>query len=131
MFKRIMVPVDMAHQGEMTRAIECATKMGAEDGAEIIFVSVTSSAPTSTAHNPAEFETKLAAFAKTFGAKGHVVISHDPSSDLEDKLLGAVSETQADLVVMASHKPTFTDWLWPSNGGSIARHADCSVMLVR
>ena len=43
----------------------------------------------------------------------------------------SVRETGADLVVMASHIPNVTDYIWQSNGGAIATHADVTVMVVR
>jgi nucleotide-binding universal stress UspA family protein len=57
--------------------------------------------------------------------------SHDPAADLDPTLLKAVEETGADLVVMASHVPGLTDYIWPSNGGTVARRAKVSVMVVR
>lgn len=50
---------------------------------------------------------------------------------MDDILLKAVKDTGADLVVMASHVPNIMDYVWPSNGGKIAEHAECSVMVVR
>jgi nucleotide-binding universal stress UspA family protein len=37
----------------------------------------------------------------------------------------------ADLIVMASHKPTVTDYLLGANAAHVVRHAGCSVMVVR
>jgi len=50
---------------------------------------------------------------------------------VDDALLKASRDTGADLVVMASHMPSVLDYIWPSNGGKIAEHAKCSVMVVR
>ncbi len=61
----------------------------------------------------------------------HTVISHDPTTDLDDALLKASKELNVDLVVMASHLPNLTDYIWPSNGGKVAAHAKASVMVVR
>ena len=43
----------------------------------------------------------------------------------------AVSETGCDLVVMASHVPNVMDHIWPSNGGKLAEHVKCSILVVR
>ena len=42
-----------------------------------------------------------------------------------------LSGTGADLVVMQSHVPGLMDYIWPSNGGKVAGHAKCSVLVVR
>jgi len=89
------------------------------------------------ARTPEEFRAKLSSFAAGqadqhgIQAIGHAVFSHDPSIDLETALLTAISETGADLVVMATHVPHMTDHIWPSNGGRIASHSGVSVFLVR
>ncbi|QFT80787.1 Universal stress protein F [Roseovarius sp. THAF27] len=137
MFKKIMAPVDLAHMDRLEKALKCTADLAKHYDAEVIFVGVTSSTPSSMAHTPAEYAEKLDAFAKDqgsangFTASGDALVSHDPSSDVDDILLKAVKDTGADLVVMASHVPNIMDYVWPSNGGKIAEHAECSVMVVR
>lgn len=137
MFSKIMVPVDMAHEGDLGRALRAAVDLARLYGAEVTYVGVTASTPGASAHNPAEYEEKLRAFAAAHAGEGgvethaHMVVSHDPTTDLDDALLRAVKETGADLVVMASHLPNLTDYIWPSNGGKVAAHAKCSVLVVR
>lgn len=137
MFTKIMTPVDLAHIGDLEKGLQCSADLARQYNAGIVYVGVTSSAPSKTAHNPAEYAEKLATFAADQAEKhgvateAHSVISHDPTTDLDDALLKAVAETGADLVVMTSHLPNLTDYVWPSNGGKIAAHAGCSVMVVR
>lgn len=137
MFKRIMVPVDLAHLARLGRALEVAGDLARHYGAEVTYVSVTAPTPGAVAHTPAEFAEKLAAFARTEGDRRGIGVSilplvgHDPTTDTDDMLMRAVADTRADLVVMASHKPGLADYFWPSNGGKIAAHSGVSVMLVR
>ena len=137
MFKKIMTPVDLAHLGDLDKALQCSADLARHYGADITYVGVTAATPSATAHNPAEYAKKLADFADQQEEKhgvqttAHSMISHDPTTDLDDALLAAVDETGADLVVMASHLPDLIDYIWPSNGGKIATHAACSVMVVR
>lgn len=136
-FKKIMTPVDLAHKGDLDKALECTADLARHYGAEVVYVGVTAATPSATAHNPQEFGDKLEAFvadqAERHGieATADTVVSHDPTTDVDDALLKAVKETGADLVVMASHVPSVLDYIWPSNGGKIAEHADCTVMVVR
>ena len=46
-------------------------------------------------------------------------------------LLAESSAIGADLVVMQSHLPNITDYIWPSNGGTIATRSRASVLVVR
>lgn len=132
-----MAPVDLAHIEKLTRALQCTADLARQYGIPVTYVSVTSSAPTSIAHNPQEFDAKLAAFAKGEADKhgietaGHMVVAHDPSIDVDGALRHAIDETGADLVVMASHVPGRLEFLWPSHGGRLAEHAKCSVFIVR
>lgn len=137
MFKRIMTPVDLAHIEGLERALNCAADLAKHYNVPITFVGVTSSAPSSVAHNPEEFDQKLSAFAQGeadkhgIDAATHMAIAHDPRTEADDALMRAIDETGADLVVMASHVPNVLDYVWPSNGGKLAEHAKCSVMVIR
>jgi len=136
-FKKIMTPVDLAHIGDLGKSLQCGVDLARHYNAEIVYVGVTSSAPSATAHNPAEYAEKLAEFSAAQSEKHGVttsaqaITSHDPATDVDDALLDAVKETGADMVIMASHLPKLTDYIWPSNGGKIAAHAACTVMVVR
>jgi len=137
MYSKIMVPVDLAHTDRLAKAIDAAGALAKLWGAELVFVAVAAAVPGSIAHNPDEFGKKLDAFAEEQGAShgvtatAHAVISHDPATDLDPTLLDAVEDTGADLVVMASHIPNLTDYVWPSNGGTVATRASASVFVVR
>lgn len=137
MFNRIMAPVDLAHVERLGNALDCAADLAKHYGVPITYVGVTSSAPSKLAHNPEEFSQKLDAFAQGEATKhgintsAHTAIAHDPAAEIDDALMNAISETDADLVVMASHVPNIMGYIWPSNGGKLAEHAKCSIMLVR
>ncbi|SEO88803.1 Nucleotide-binding universal stress protein, UspA family [Salinihabitans flavidus] len=137
MFKKIMTPVDLAHKEALTRALQCSADLASHYGAEVVYVGVTAATPSSLGHTPEEYSKKLDAFAKEQGethgidASAHMIVSHDPRTDVDDVLLKAVGELNADLVVMQSHVPNVFDYIWPSNGGKMAEHAKSSVMVVR
>ena len=137
MFKRIMAPVDLSHIDMLRRALDCAADLAKHYGVPITYVGVTSSAPGPLAHNPKEFSQRLGALAASEAVKhgietsAHTAIAHDPTTEVDDALMRAIGEIGADLVVMASHVPNVMDYIWPSNGGKLAEHAKCSVMVVR
>ena len=137
MFKHILVPVDLAHLGTLDRALLVAAQEARQHGARITYVSVSGTGPGAVAHNPEEFRTKLDEFARQQGeihkidAEALALFSNDVTTDVDDALLDAVKESDADLVIMASHKPGIAEYFWPSNGGKLASHAGTSVFLVR
>lgn len=137
MFNKIMVPIDLAHRDRMEAAMTVAADLAKRYDAKVCYVGATTSTPSSTAHTPQEYSSKLEEFAKKEGAAhghevtSHTIISHDPTADLDHDLVKAVDEVGADLVVMATHVPHIGDRLWPSNGGRLATHTKASVFLVR
>ena len=137
MFKRIMMPVDLAHVDKLSHAMAVASDLARHYGAALTFVGVTSTAPGKVARSPQEFGEKLAKFAADQAAlngaetASHVVISSDPAAELDAALIKGLGEIAADLVVMATHVPNMADMILPSNGGALARHTDVSVFLVR
>ena len=137
MFETIMVPIDLAHRETLSRSLECAGDLAKLYGAEVVYVGVTSNVPSSVAHSAKEYGKHLTEFAedqaKSYGIKARslAALANDPAAHIDDALMAAVKGTGADLVVMQSHVPNVIDYVWPSNGGKIAEHARCSVMVVR
>ncbi len=137
MFKKIMVPVDLRHADKLGRALAIAADLARHYGAETCYVAVTAPEPSALGHTPAEVGERLKAFGAAEATRHghrvstHLVVSADPAIDLDKKLHAAVAETGADLVVMASHIPNATDYIWASHGGTMALHSAASVMVVR
>jgi nucleotide-binding universal stress UspA family protein len=107
--------------------------------ARLHYVTVTNSTPGAAAHNPKELAQKLEEFAEEQG-KAHgiktdykVLQSADTAVELDEKLIEAIKDVSADLVVMASHEPGIGDklHLLRSNGAEIVKHTDISVFIVR
>jgi nucleotide-binding universal stress UspA family protein len=137
MYKKIMVPVDLAHIDRLQKAIDTATDLAKHYGIPICFVGVTAETPTEVAHSPKEFAAKLKAFG--FGqADAHGVPietasypSHDPAVDLDKTLIAAAKENAADLIVMASHVPGLPEHIFAANATKVAAHSGLSVFVVR
>lgn len=137
MYRKIMVPVDLAHLSQNARAIDTAADLARHYGASIAFVSVTAETPTAIAHNPVEFSNTLNAFARAEETRLGVETSArayaatDPTIDVDRTLIEAIDDTGADLVVMASHKPGVADYFWSAHGARLATNTAISVFLVR
>lgn len=137
MFKKIMVPVDLAHKDRIEPALTAASDLARHHGAEVCYIGVTATAPGSVARTPEEYQKKLDAFAEEQSQQhgqavsARAITSPDPVADLDDVLVQAIKDTGSDLVVMATHLPRHLDAVLPSHGGEIATHTDASVFLVR
>lgn len=139
MFKTIMVPVDLEHVDKISNALGVAVDLARHYNAAIHYVAVTPTTPSGAAHSQEEFKGKLQTFAEEQGQQhgistdSRVIVTSDPATELDDKLLATAREMQADLVVMASHVPGVADklHLMSSNAGYVARHAEMSVFVVR
>ena len=137
MYKKIVVPVDIAHANTLEKALSTSADLAKHYDAELHYVGVTVSGPSSVAHNPMEFADKLRAFAEEQENKRgieietHAVTSVDPVRDLDDVITNAINELGADLVIMASHVPGFAEYIFASNAGYLAAHSKISVFVVR
>lgn len=139
MYKTIMVPIDLAHVDKLEKSLTTATDLAKLYDASICYVGVTASAPTSVAHSQKEFEKKFSQFAEDQGRKNgiktssHVVTTPDPVTEIDDRLVEAVAEVGADLVVMSSHVPGVADHLhlMSSNASYIVKHSNVAVFVIR
>lgn len=137
MFRTILVPVDLEHLDRLDKALSVAAALADQFDARVRYLGVAPETPGPLGRNPAEFAAKLTAFAadqaKTRGirADAHPVAAHDVAAELNEALLTAAKEDEADLIVIGSHVPGWLDRLWPSHGGSVAARASCSVFVVR
>ncbi|WP_286222138.1 universal stress protein [Marinobacter apostichopi] len=139
MYSKILVPVDLAHTEKLSKALNTAVDIAKHYNAAVCYVTVTNTTPGAAAHNPKELADKLQVFAEEQG-KSHglrtsseVLATPDTAVELDHKLLDAIKDTGADLIVMASHAPGVGDRLHilHSNAGNIVKHSDISVFVVR
>lgn len=137
MYRKIMVPVDLAHLDVIEPALTQVADLARHYGAEVCYVAVTANTPGSVARTPAEYQQKLEAFANE-QAKVHgqsvsakTISCPDPIADLDDELIRAIDDMGADLVVMPTHPPKHLDVIMPSHGGKVATHTKASIFLIR
>lgn len=137
MYQTIVVPVALAHTELLDKALATAADLAERYGAALHMVAVTSPEANEVAHTPDEFKGKLQAFASEQSAargvefQDHTIITPDPIRELDRRLGECIHELGADLVVMASHVPTFRDHIFTSNAGFLVTHTEVSVFVVR
>lgn len=137
MFRRIMVPVDMAVAKSLTHAVDVAADLAKHYGASLGLISVSGGLQGRVSHSHERYGEKLAAFAAEASARHGLEIGSenvsvpDPSVEVDQVLLQQIEALGVDLVVIASHQPNWTDIFVNSHGGRLARRAPVSVFVVR
>ena len=136
MYKTILVPIDMGHVPEGKTIIDIAVDHASEDS-KIILLNVVEEIPNWAAISlPADLLDKsieesrqeLKAIANASGIKMDVEIRTGHSYNT---ILEVAEEKNADLVIIASHRPELQDYFLGSTAAKVVRHARCSVLVVR
>ena len=136
MYKTILVPIDLAHSEQGKLMIDVAKSL-ADKGGKIILVNVVEDVPARvTAVLPVNVHEKivehaqseLQTLAKLAGDDVEAVIrqGHAPS-----EIVSLAEERKADLIVIASHRPDWQDYLLGSTAARVVRHSQVSVHVVR
>ena len=137
MYKTIMMPVDLDHRDRLDKALQTAGDLARHYEAEIVYVGLAASVPSKTGMSPKVHQEKLEALAAEQGAahgrptRAKTITSPDPAADLDRVLAHTVNELQADLVIMASHAPSFRDLFFGSNASHVVSHTSVSIFVVR
>ena len=136
MYKTILVPIDMAHVAKGKANIELAAQHAAA-GARIILLNVIEDIPNWAAVElPAGLLDKsresslseLKAIATATGMEMEVEVHTGHSYNT---ILEVAKEKNADLIIIASHRPGLQDYFLGSTAAKVVRHANCSVLVVR
>jgi nucleotide-binding universal stress UspA family protein len=126
----------MAHVAEGKANIDLATQHAAE-GAKIILLNVVEDIPNWAAVElPADLldkslessQAELKAIANAAGMKVQVIVRTGHSYNT---ILEVAKEKNADLIIIASHRPGLQDYFLGSTAAKVVRHANCSVLVVR
>lgn len=136
MYKKIVVPVDLAHTDRAGTMIEAAKKL-ADDDARIILTNVIEEMPS---HIIAELPGGYAEKSKSSALKELQRIAQEAGFEVEvdvrigqpaKAILAVADNNKADAIVIASHRPGLQDYLLGSTAARVVRHAGCTVVVIR
>ena len=137
MYARIIVAVDIAERAQAHALLENAKTL-LDAGGEIRLVHVLEDVPGYLLANlPPDLTERRHAEAMV-----ELRAMIDPSQDIRitpdlrhgaasGQIIQAAEDSGADLIMIASHKPGFRDYLIGSTAGRVIRHAGCSVLVKR
>ena len=143
MVQRIVVPIDLEEESSWRKVLPTAADYARHSGAELCVMTVVPDhliKMTVVAQLiPEGYEEKLVADAKARLAE--LVKARLPADlavqqavrqgSVYKEILRYARDAEADLIIMAAHRPEMTDYLLGPNAAQIVRHADCSVWVVR
>ena len=140
MYKKILVPVDLADPALAKPAIATACEMARASGGSIRLVNVLPMTPVMLAeYVPADFDTQqrqtaeesIAKLAQESGLDATRLSTVVRQGGIYHEVLEEAELLQADLIVMVSHRPALKTYFLGSNAGHVVRYATCSVLVVR
>lgn len=140
MFKKILVPVDLADTDLAKSAIETAVSLAKASGGSVQLLNVLPTTPTMLVeYVPPDFDAQqrqsaeeaLAIIAKESGINAGQIGTTVRHGGIYHEVLQEAKSIQADLIVMSSHRPAMKTYFLGSNAGHVVRYAKCSVLVVR
>jgi nucleotide-binding universal stress UspA family protein len=136
MYKNILIPIDVAHSEKAEEMIATAEKLSDAD-TNLILLTVVYNLP---AYTPVDLTSDYFEIAKTEAKAALSKISGNTDlktsvevqvGDAHNNILETAKAKEADLIIIGSHKPGFSDYLLGSTASRVVRHAQCPVMVLR
>ena len=140
MFRKMLVPVDLAETELAKPSIETACAMARSTGGTVRLLNVMPMTPVMLAeYVPPDFEAQqktaseeaLAIIAQECGLEPGRVTSVVRQGGIYHEVLEEAKQLGADLIVMSSHRPAMKTYFLGSNAGHVVRYAKCSVLVLR
>ena len=146
---KILVPIDLEHQSSWKKALPTAVDQVRALGGKVWVMTVVPHmlggldwryAIRGEEHGSLDYDIKdltkqaekrlkeLAAEHMSKDLLGGVVAKH---GTIYEQVVETADELGVDLIVMAAHRPSLKDFLLGPNTARVARHASCSVQIVR
>ncbi|MDN2581269.1 universal stress protein [Aquibium sp. ELW1220] len=136
MYSRILVPIDLHDDAKAKAMIDAARHLGGQAG-QIVLLHVVEDIPSYVA---VELPSGILA-----GQKDDSIRRLEDLSQRENlkavvdvrigqpasAILAGAEEHGSDVIVIASHRPGFQDYLIGSTAARVVRHSRCSVLVIR
>lgn len=136
MYKTIIVAIDVGAADKAERIIPRAKKL-LQEGGKIVLLAVVEDLPGYVlAEVPAdisldarrEAEAKLGVLQQHYGVAADLDVRQGAPAR---EILAAADARKADLIILASHRPDFSNYFLGATADRVVRHAQCSVLVDR
>ncbi len=141
MYRSILLPVDLNDEGSWAVALPRAVALCQAFGAQLHVATVVPDLgmPIVAQYFPANYEEtvreavaeRLDEFVTTHLAADLKVTAVVGEGSIYQTIIDLAEDLEADLIVMAAHKPALKDYLLGPNAARVVRHSSCSVLVVR
>jgi nucleotide-binding universal stress UspA family protein len=140
MFKRILVPVDLAEPDLAKPAVEAAIAMAKASDGSVRIVNILPMTPVMLAeYVPPDFDVQqrksaeegVKALTEQYGMESGRVTGVVRQGGIYHEVIEEAKAVNADLIVMTSHRPDMRSYFLGSNAGHMVRYAPCSVLVLR
>ena len=140
MFKNFLVAVDLEHDTHNDSLLRVASDMANAQSAKVHLLNVIGAAQAVVSQFlPENYEKMaskktvkdLAALAAKVDLTEGAVTSSVRFGNVYQEILAHANKMDADLIIVASHKPNVGDYLLGTTAARVVRHAACSVFVVR
>lgn len=140
MFKRILVPVDLAEPDLAKPAIDTAITMARASSGSVRIVNVLPMTPVMLAeYVPPDFDEQqrqsadeaVKKLAQDSGLEPGRISATVRQGGIYHEVIEEAKAINADLIVMTSHRPDMRSYFLGSNAGHVVRYATCSVLVLR
>jgi nucleotide-binding universal stress UspA family protein len=140
LYRRILVPIDLADVDLAKPAVATAVMMARESNGSVRLINVLPVTPVMLAeYVPPDFEAQQRAsaeeainiVAKETGLPPDRVSAIVRQGGVDREILDEAKEINADLIVMSSHRTGMRTYFLGSSAGHVVRYATCSVLVVR
>ena len=141
MYRKILLPIDLGDIKSQRKAVKTAVQLAQSYNSTLHIMTVVpdygmSIVGTYFPEDHAETmitdtKEKLAVYvAKNVpdGIRTKQIVAH---GTIYNEILDYATKSKANLIVIASHRPEFKDYLVGPNASRVVRHANCSTMVVR
>lgn len=139
MYKDILLSVDLEDDNSWRKALPTAVEYAKAFGSRIHVISVVPEFGMVRQFFPDDYESQLKDSVKSklheFTAERipddvsvRHIIAH---GTIYREINKAAEQINADLIIMASHRPGVGDYLLGPNAARVVRHSSCSVLVVR
>ncbi len=136
MYATILVPIDLHDAGKAKAMLDNARLLGG-GSARIVLLNVVEDVPSYVAAElpsgiiAQQKEDATRALTELAQAEGLAAAIAVRSGQPASAILACAEEHKVDVVVIASHRPGFQDYLIGSTAARVVRHARCSVLVLR
>lgn len=141
MYRNILLPLDLENEKSQRKAVKTSVQLAEAYSSRLHVLTVVPDFGMTIVgtYFPEDFEEsmitntkeKLSAYVAKHipeTIKTRHIVSH---GTIYNEILNYAQKNKIGLIVMASHRPEFKDYLIGPNASRVMRHADCSTMIVR